>query len=125
MKIGMTSIFVHNPNAAFKFYTEVLGFVEKMYMPQYNLAIVVSAEDTDGTNLLLSPVDSPWGKQFQMGLYSAGIPAIVFMTADVRAEYEKLTAKGVSFSHEPVETEWGIQAIFDDTCGNMIQLHQV
>lgn len=125
MKIGMTSVFVNDPATAFKFYTEILGFVEKMYMPQYNLAVVVSAEDANGTALLLSPVDNPLGKQFQTGLYNAGIPAIVLMSVDIQAEYEKLKAKGVHFTNEPVKTEWGIQAIFDDTCGNMIQLHQV
>jgi len=124
MKIGMTSVFVNDPATAFKFYTEILGFMEKMCMPQYNLAIVVAAEDTNGTALLLGPVDNPLSKQFQTGLYNTGIPAIVFITNNIQTEYEKLKAKGVHFSSEPVKTEWGIQAIFDDTCGNMIQLHQ-
>ena len=96
-----------------------------MYMPQYNLAVVVADEDANGTALLLSPVDNPLGRQFQTGLYNAGIPAIVFMTKDIQTAYEKLKAKGVHFRSEPVKTEWGTQAIFYDTCGNMIQLHQV
>lgn len=64
MKISLTSVFVNNPNEAFKFYTEVLGFIERIYMPEAYLAIVVSSEDPDGTGLLLEPNNNPIAKTY-------------------------------------------------------------
>ncbi|MFC5269275.1 VOC family protein [Adhaeribacter terreus] len=124
MKIALTSVFVHDPKTAFKFYTEVLGFVEKLYVPEQNLAIVASPEEPNGTGLLLEPADSKLAKNYQQGLFAAGIPAIVFGVADIHAEFEKLKANGVNFRQKPVKTGTGTQALFEDTCGNLIQLYQ-
>ena len=125
MKIALTSVTVNNPVEAFKFYTEVLGFKEKQYLPDANIAVVVSPEDTDGTALLLEPNFNPLSKTFQQGLYKSGIPVIVFGVDDIQSEYERLKEKGVVFKSEPKKTEWGTMAMFDDTCGNYIQIHQV
>lgn len=125
MKIALTSICVNDPIEAFKFYTEVLGFVEKLFMPEMYLAIVVSPEDPDGTAILLEPNGNLGAKEFYDGIYKAGLPVIVFGVGDIYKEYEKLKNKGVVFKKEPTKTDWGIEAIFDDTCGNFIQLTQV
>jgi predicted enzyme related to lactoylglutathione lyase len=125
MKIALTSVIVNNPNEAFKFYTEVLGFVKRMYIPEANLAIVVSPEEPNGTGLLLEPNDNPIGKTFQEALYKQELPAIIFGVEDIQKEYERLKKLGVVFRKEPTKTEWGTQALFDDTCGNLIQIHQV
>lgn len=124
MKIALTSVPVTDPIAAFKFYTEKLGFVEKMYMPDAYLAIVVSPEDPDGTALLLEPRGGYGSDKYYQGIYEAGLPIIVFGTTDINADFEQLKSKGVVFKQEPTKTEWGTQAVFDDTCGNFIQLHQ-
>jgi predicted enzyme related to lactoylglutathione lyase len=124
MKVALASVSVKDPIAAFKFYTETLGFVEKTYMPEMLLAIVVSPEDKDGTALLLEPRGGYGSDKFYDGIYEAKLPVIIFGSDDVQAEYEKLKAKGVKFTQEPTKTEWGTQAIFDDTCGNLIQIHQ-
>jgi predicted enzyme related to lactoylglutathione lyase len=125
MKIALTSIFVDDPIKAFKFYTKVLGFVEKMYVPEAALAIVVSPEQPDGAGLLLEPNGNLGAKAFQEGVYKAGLPVIVFGVEDVQKEYERLNHQGVVFTQAPAKTEWGIQAVLDDTCGNLIQLAQV
>ena len=125
MKIGLTSVFVHDPIAAFKFYTEVLGFVKRMYMPEAWIAIVVSPEEPDGTGLLLEPNHNAIAKTYQKGLYGKGIPVIVFSVVDIQSEYERLKGRGVVFRKPPKKTEYGIEAIFEDTCGNLIQLQQV
>jgi catechol 2,3-dioxygenase-like lactoylglutathione lyase family enzyme len=124
MKIALTSVFVNDPLEAFRFYTEKLGFVEKMYMPEHYLAIVASPEDPDGTSLLLEPNMNLGAKEFQKGIYDAGLPTIVFGVPDVQAEYERLRDRGVVFKKEPTKTDWGIEAVFDDTCGNYIQIAQ-
>jgi predicted enzyme related to lactoylglutathione lyase len=124
MKIGLVSVFVHDPLVAFKFYTEVLGFVEKLYLPKEWLAIVVSAEDINGTSLLLEPNHNRIAKSFQTQVYKAGIPVIVFTVNDIQKEYERLLAKGVVFRKPPTKTSSGTEALFEDTCGNLIQLLQ-
>jgi predicted enzyme related to lactoylglutathione lyase len=125
MKIAMASVPVDSPVEAFKFYTEVLGFVSRMYVPEANLAIVASPEEPQGTGLLLEPNDNPIAKTFQSGVYEAGLPIIVFGTADIRSDYERLKARGVVFRQEPTKTDWGFEAVFEDTCGNLIQLAQM
>jgi len=124
MTIKLTSIPVHNPVEAFKFYTEVLGFESKLYMPEAWLAIVVSPESPDGTALLLEPNHNPLSKTFQEGVYKQGLPIIVMGVKDVAEEYKRLKERGVVFKKTPTKTEWGVEAIFDDTCGNYIQIHQ-
>ncbi|MDQ2997817.1 MAG: VOC family protein [Chloroflexota bacterium] len=125
MKIALTSVTVNSPVEAFTFYTEVLGFVKKMFVPEAALAIVASPEEPDGTSLLLEPSDNPIAKTFQEAIYQAGLPVIVLGTADIQHEYERLKALGVVFRTEPTKTDWGTAAIFEDTCGNLIQLAQL
>ena len=124
MKIALTSINVKDPIAAHAFYTEKLGFVSHTFMPEANLAIVVSPEDSEGTSLLLEPSDHPLVKTFSEGIYAEGLPRIIFGVPDVREEYERLVGLGVAFKQEPQTSDWGTSAIFDDTCGNFIQIHQ-
>jgi predicted enzyme related to lactoylglutathione lyase len=124
MKIGMTSVFVDDPVKAFNFYTEVLGFREKLFIPKQWLAIVISPEDPNGTSLMLEPNHNAIAKRYQLGLYKAGIPVIVFTTPDIKQEYERLHNLGVQFRKEPVNTKYGIEALFEDGFGNIIQLYQ-
>jgi predicted enzyme related to lactoylglutathione lyase len=124
MKIALAGIHVIDPVLAFGFYTKVLGFKEHTFLPEHNLAIVVSEEDPKGTALLLEPSDNPLAKTYREGLYQSGIPVIVFGVKDVQKEYLRLKELGVVFKDEPTKTEWGTLVIFDDSCGNYVQLHQ-
>lgn len=124
VKIALTSIFVDDPNKAFAFYTETLGFIERMHLPEAHLAIVASPDDPEGTGLLLEPNVNLGAAAFQRGIYEAGLPYIVFGVADVQQEYERLKARGVVFRKEPTTSDYGTETIFEDTCGNLIQLHQ-
>lgn len=40
----------------------------------------------------------------------------------MRAEYERLRGLGVTFTQEPMEAGPVTMAVFDDTCGNLIQV---
>jgi predicted enzyme related to lactoylglutathione lyase len=124
MTIAMTSVLVNDPIEAFKVYTEKLGFKERLYMPEHYLAIVVSPEQRDGTGILLEPTNNPIGKRHQVAVYEAGMPCIVFGASDVQKEYERLKELGFVFKKPPTKTEWGTEAVFDDTCGNFIQIWQ-
>ena len=87
MRIEMTGIIVNDPHEAYKFYTSVLGFVEVMYVPEANLAIVASPEEPDGTSLLLEPKGTEFAEVFQKEVYEAGMPYIVFSVDDIASEY--------------------------------------
>jgi catechol 2,3-dioxygenase-like lactoylglutathione lyase family enzyme len=127
MKIDLTSVFVDDQDKALKFYTEILGFVKKLDFPvgQFKWLTVVSPEDTDGTQLLLEPSDNPATKTFKKAIFEQGIPAKSFGVEDVQKEYERLKRLGVVFMMEPTKAGTATIAVFDDTCGNLIQLHQV
>lgn len=124
MKIALISVFVNNPAEAFKFYTETLGFIEKLKMPEANLYIVTCPEEPDATSLLLEPNAHMIARNYQQGLYQANIPVIVFSVDDIEKEVKRLKSLGIIFRKDPVKTDSGIEAIFDDTCGNLIQLYQ-
>jgi catechol 2,3-dioxygenase-like lactoylglutathione lyase family enzyme len=127
MRINLTSVFVHDQEEALRFYTEVLGFVKKTQVPVGDAwwLTVVSPEDPDGTELLLEPAGHPAVKPYRDALVKDGIPVTAFAVDDVRAEYDRLRGLGVRFTQEPLEMGPVITAVFDDTCGNLIQImHQ-
>lgn len=127
MKIKLTSIFVDDQDKALKFYTEVLGFVKKKDFPvgKFRWLTVVSPEGPDDLELLLEPNAHPAAKAYQEAIFKEGIPATVFFVEDLQKEYERMKKLGVVFRTEPTKTEAGVYAVFDDTCGNLIQLFQV
>ena len=126
MRITLTGVFVRDQDEALKFYTEALGFVKKHDVPvgEFKWLTVVSPEDPDGPELLLEPNENPVAQEYQKGLFDQGIPAMSFSVTDIRAEYEKLKSLGVAFTMEPTEMPDVTIAIFDDTCGNLVQLMQ-
>ncbi|MYC38899.1 MAG: VOC family protein [Chloroflexi bacterium] len=126
MRITHTSVFVSDQDEALKFYTETLGFVKKQDVPvgKFKWLTVVSPDDPEGTELLLEPNDNPVSQAYQKGIFEQGIPATAFSVADIRAEYEKLKSLGVAFTMEPTAVADVTIAIFDDTCGNLIQVMQ-
>lgn len=125
MRLKMCSIHVKDPAAAHTFYTQILGFETLMAMPEHNLFIVKDpGSDAGSVGLLLEPSDNPIGADYMNALHDVGMPAIVFGVPDVQAEYSRLVAAGVTFQGEPSEDPSGISAVFDDGCGNFVQLHQ-
>ena len=126
MKIIVTSIFVQDQDKALKFYTETLGFVKKHDVPagEFRWITLASPEDLEGTELLLEPNNHPAAKEYQMKIFAEGIPATMFGVEDVRKEYKRLMRLGVKFTMEPTELGEVTIAVFDDTCGNLIQIVQ-
>ncbi|MDE0131555.1 MAG: VOC family protein [bacterium] len=126
MKINLTSVFVEDQDKALRFYTEILGFVKKHDFPvgEFKWLTVVSPEGPDDVELLLEPNDNPVAKTYQEGIFQQGIPGAAFAVDDIQAEYDRLTALGVSFKGEPTRAGQVIQAVLDDTCGNLILLYQ-
>jgi predicted enzyme related to lactoylglutathione lyase len=129
MKIKLTSVSIDDYDKALKFYTEVLGFVKKRDIPLGGGArwiTVVSAEDPDGTELLLEPnADYPAMRALKESLVKDGIPFTAFQVDDIQREYARLKKLGVEFTMEPTNMGMTTMAVFNDTCGNLIQLYQV
>lgn len=126
MRITVTSIMVADQTKALKFYTEILGFQKKRDIPlgDDRWLTVVSSEQPDGVELLLEPTKFEPSKIYQKALYNAGIPCTVFSIDDIKKEYGRLIGLGVKFSMQPTQMGTALLAVFDDTCGNKIQIAQ-
>lgn len=124
MKIFLNSVFVDDQDKALKFYTEVLGFVKKLEIPmgEFKWLTVVSPEDPDGTELLLEPNSNPSANTFQEDIFMQGIPATSFSVEDIEGECKRLKKMGVEFTIEPNNDDEVKMAVFNDTCGNLIQI---
>ena len=124
MKIYITHVFVDDQEKAHRFYTDVLGFETKHDVPvgDDRWLTVVSPDNPAGPELLLEPDTHPAVPPFKDALVADGIPAASFEVADVAAETERLQERGVRFTQEPLQMGPVMTAVFDDTCGNLIQL---
>ena len=124
LKIHISSVLVDDQQKALRFYTDVLGFQKKMDIPmgEFSWLTVVSADDQNGTQLVLEPDAHPAAKPFKDALVRDGIPFTSFAVPDVHAEFERLRALGVRFTQEPTAMGPVTTAIFDDTCGNLLQI---
>jgi catechol 2,3-dioxygenase-like lactoylglutathione lyase family enzyme len=127
MRIGLTSIFVDDQDKAERFYTQMLGFrvkTDAAYGPSERWLTVVSPEQPDGVELVLHLADEP-ARAFQEASHQAGRPVLSLTTDDCVREAERLKAHGVVFVKEPSRMSYGgIDAVFTDTCGNLLNLHQ-
>ncbi len=126
MEIRLTNILVDDQDKALQFYTEKLGFVKKNDIPmgQFRWLTVISPEGAEGVELVLEPMGFPPAAAYQQALFSANIPATAFITHNIQAEYERLKEAGVVFRGEPASMGPITVVMFEDTCGNLINLVQ-
>ena len=134
MFVPVTSILVDDQDKALAFYTDVLGFVKKTDIPvgDAKWLTVVSPDAPDGVELLLEPDGNagiqingkPAAQVYKKTLYDAGMPFTMLGSTDLGKDYERMKERGVRFTQEPTKTSFGAQAVFDDTCGNLIVLAQ-
>jgi catechol 2,3-dioxygenase-like lactoylglutathione lyase family enzyme len=124
MRINVTSVLVDEQEKALKFYTQVLGFVKKndIDLGDARWLTVVSPEDPNGTELVLEPDAHPAARPFKKALVTDGIPFTSFAVPDAKKEFKRLRALGVRFTQEPLDAGPVTTAVFDDTCGNLIQI---
>lgn len=126
IKIVVTSVLVDDQEKALRFYRDILGFELKHDIPMghHRWLTLTSSGDSDGVELLLEPDEHPAAKPWKTALVSDGIPATSFGVEDVHAEHARLPALGVAFTQPPVHLGPVTTAVFDDTCGNLIQIAQ-
>ncbi len=126
MKIKLSSVIVDDQDKALRFYTEVLGFVKKPDIPvgEARWLTVVSPEGPGDIELLLEPNDNPVAETYQKAIFDQGIPLTAFAVEDVWKEYKRMRELGVVFFQEPTKAGEVTVAVFNDTCGNLIQIYQ-
>ncbi|MDB5137948.1 MAG: uncharacterized protein JWP37_4551 [Mucilaginibacter sp.] len=127
MKVKVIGIPVIDQEKALQFYTNQLGFVKKVDVPiseDSRWLTVVSNEEQDGPQVLLEPSPKHFepSKTYQKALFDAGIPYTQFNVDNVQQEYDRLVSRGVEFSVKPTEMGTVKIAVFNDTCGNNIQI---
>ena len=127
MKIKVTSVYVDDQDKALRFYTEVLGFAKKADFSNgpYRWLTVASPEEPDGTELQLALNDNPAAKAYQQAMFEQGQRAAMFYTDDLKADYERMNARGAEFTMPPTGVTGSTIATLKDTCGNLIQLTQL
>jgi catechol 2,3-dioxygenase-like lactoylglutathione lyase family enzyme len=126
LQIRLASVFVDNQEHALRFYTTILGFVKNKDIPMgpFRWLTVSSPDGAEGVELVLEPLGFPPAETYQKALFAAGIPATAFLTNDIAAEHRRLKALGVNFRGEPTSMGPIIAVLFEDTCGNLINLVQ-
>lgn len=126
MQIKFSSILVDDQAKALAFYTDVLGFQKLSDIPmgEARWLTVTSPDGVEGAEVVLEPMAFPPAREYQRALYDAGIPATAFITKDIHAEYARLKERGVVFRGEPTVMGAITVVLFEDTCGNLLNLVQ-
>ena len=127
MKIKLARVYVDDQEKALRFYTEVLGLAKKADFSRgpFRWLTVASTEEPEGTELQLALNDNPAAKAYQQAMFQQGQPAAMFYTDDVKADYERIKARGAEFTRPPTEVTGSTIAMLNDTCGNLIQITQL
>ena len=126
MTIQLSGVIVNDQDCAICFSTQVLGFSKKLDLPagESRWLTVVSPEEPEGTQLLLEPDAHPASATYQRSLFEDGVPLTSLTVDDIEKEYERLKALGVVFTAKPADAGGTLVAVFDDTCGNLIQTYR-
>jgi catechol 2,3-dioxygenase-like lactoylglutathione lyase family enzyme len=126
MQLKFMSIMVKDQDQALQIYTSVLGFTKMADIPmgQYRWLTVTSPDGVEGVELVLEPMGFEPARVYQKALFDAGIPAVAFITKYINAEVDRLKARGVRFQSEPTAMGLITTAVFEDGCGNLINLVQ-
>ncbi len=127
MKTKLASIIVDDQDRALGFYTKVLGFVKKSDIPvgKFRWLPVVSPDEPEGIELLLEPNDNFGAQTYQKTIFEQEVPLTAFAVDDIQQEFVRMKKLGVKFAMEPTKMGPVTQAVFDDTCGNLIQMYQL
>jgi catechol 2,3-dioxygenase-like lactoylglutathione lyase family enzyme len=126
MQLKFISILVADQEHALQFYTSILAFTKMADLPigPFRWLTVTSPDGMAGVELVLEPLNFGPARVYQKALFEAGIPAAAFITRDIHAEVARLKALGVIFRGEPLEQGPIASVLFEDTCGNLINLVQ-
>ena len=126
MQISLSVVMVDSQERALEFYTNKLGFKKHrdVFMGPFRWLTVISTDGVNGAELMLEKMEFPPALVYQKARFDAGIPAVAFMTNNIEAEYQQLEKRGVQFLGKPKSMGPIVSAVFEDTCGNLVNLVQ-
>ena len=126
MQLKFMSVMVQDQDKALRFYTEILGFKKMADIPMgpFRWLTVISPDGIEGVELVIEPIDFPPAQEYQKSLFDSGKPAIALISRDIFTDYNRLKKLGVVFRGEPQKTGLITSVIFEDTCGNLVNLVQ-
>ncbi|MFT6734203.1 MAG: hypothetical protein ACJAS9_002398 [Polaribacter sp.] len=124
MKVALVSIPVQDPVKAYEIYTSKLGFMSKEFDPEASLTIVVSADDKDGTAILLEPCLGSFAENYQKSAFDANLPIMALGGKHVKSELERMKVVGIKLRPELDQPKWGIEIFFEDGCGNLLMIEE-
>jgi catechol 2,3-dioxygenase-like lactoylglutathione lyase family enzyme len=126
MQLKFLSLMVDNQDKALRFYTTLLGFKKMADLPmgQLRWLTIISPDGIDGVELVLEPISFPWAQKYQKDRFDAGMPAISLITNNIQADHNRLKKLGVICRGEPKNLGLITSVLFEDTCGNLINLVQ-
>ena len=125
MKIALVSLPVQDPITAHEIYTSKLGFKSKRFEKEAKIAIVESAENLNGTAILLEPCQGNFLENYQKSAFESNLPIMAFEVADAKAELKRLSENGVKLRPDLEKPEWEIVNVFEDGCGNLLMMEEV
>jgi catechol 2,3-dioxygenase-like lactoylglutathione lyase family enzyme len=117
-------VFVDDQDMELRFYTDVVGFVEKTEVPldEHRWLTVVSPQDPAGVELLLDLGGHRAVGSYMEALIAGGIPFASFAVDDVPKEVVRFTSLGVTFTQETLQMVPVATPVLDDTCRNLVQI---
>ncbi|MDQ8158393.1 MAG: VOC family protein [Gemmatimonadota bacterium] len=126
MQLKFISMMVDDQSKALAFYTDVLGFEKMADLPfgEYRWLTVTAPDGMAGVELVLEPMAFEPARVYQRALFDAGVPASAFISTDIHADFARLSAAGVVFRGAPTVMGPITAVLFEDTCGNLINLVQ-
>ncbi len=128
--VGVVGLYVRDQDEALAFYTEKLGFtvhtdarngsyrwltVQHPDQPSFQLGLFVPGPPT---------VDEATAQALREAVAKGAMPPLVMVVDDVRAAFDRMTARGVEFTQEPIARFGGVDAGFRDPSGNGWKLTQ-
>jgi catechol 2,3-dioxygenase-like lactoylglutathione lyase family enzyme len=124
-KIGHITLLVKDQDEALKFYTEKLGFQKRqdLEIAEKVRWVTVSPKGQSDLELTFVVADTE-EKRRAVGKQAGDHVFLTLESDDCRKEYKALKAKGVKFYGKPEVQTWGVDVVFEDLYGNLLDLVQ-
>ena len=132
MQLHSVSVAVNDIDKAIFFYTQNLFFTKKNDISKidkktglkHRKVSLCSTYSNNTVEIIFSTLVNSFNPLliYQKELYEMGVPYLFFSVADINAEYDRLLNLGVIFSLKPKLIGLEKIAVFEDSCGNHIQI---
>jgi catechol 2,3-dioxygenase-like lactoylglutathione lyase family enzyme len=125
MRIGHITLIVKDQDEAANFYVQKLGFQkrEDTFFGENMRWVTVSPKDQPDLELTFLKADTE-DKLKALGKQAGDHVFLTLETDNFKRDYLKMKKKGVKFFGDPEEQPYGVEVVFEDLYGNLIDLIQ-